>query len=60
MLSCGKDKKVAHEARPSVSLMFLLHFDALCDHYWTNARQHENFFFYVIKIKICEKSAFLF
>ena len=27
---CGK-KKVAHEAQPSVSLMFLSHFDILCD-----------------------------
>ena len=28
---CGKNKKVAHEAQPSVSLMFLRHFDVLCD-----------------------------
>ena len=28
---CGKNKKVAHEAQPSVSLMFLPHFDFLCD-----------------------------
>ena len=28
---CGTNKKVAHEAQPSVSLMFLLHFDVLCD-----------------------------
>ena len=28
---CGKNKKVAHEARPSVLLMFLPHFDVLCD-----------------------------
>ena len=28
---CGKNKKVAHEAHPSVSLMFLPHFDVLCD-----------------------------
>ena len=28
---CGKNKKVAHEAQPSVSLMFLTHFDVLCD-----------------------------
>ena len=28
---CGKNKKVAHEAQPSVSLMFLPHFDLLCD-----------------------------
>ena len=28
---CGTNKKVAHEAQPSVSLMFLPHFDVLCD-----------------------------
>ena len=28
---CGKNKKVAHEAQPSVSLMFLPYFDVLCD-----------------------------
>ena len=27
----GKNKKVAYEAQPSVSLMFLPHFDVLCD-----------------------------
>ena len=27
----GKNKKVAHEVQPSVSLMFLPHFDVLCD-----------------------------
>ena len=28
---CGKNKKVAHEAQPSVLLIFLAHFDLLCD-----------------------------
>ena len=28
---CGSNKKVAHKAQPSVSLMFLPHFDVLCD-----------------------------
>ena len=28
---CGKNKKVAHVAQPSVSLMFLPHFDVLCE-----------------------------
>ena len=28
---CGKNKRVAHEAQPRVSLMFLPHFDVLCD-----------------------------
>ena len=30
-LKCGKNKKVAHEAQPSASLMFLPHFDVICD-----------------------------
>ena len=28
---CGRNKKVAHKAQPIVSLMFLPHFDVLCD-----------------------------
>ena len=28
---CGKNKKVAHKAQLSVSLMFLPHFDIICD-----------------------------
>ena len=28
---CGRNRKVAHEAQPSVSLMFLPNFDVLCD-----------------------------
>ena len=28
---CGKNKTVAHEAQPSLSLMFLPHFDVFCD-----------------------------
>ena len=28
---CGKNKKVAYKAQPSASLMFLPHFDVLCD-----------------------------
>ena len=31
MSKCGKNKKVVHEAQLSVSLMFLPHFDVLCD-----------------------------
>ena len=31
MSKCGKDKKVAHKAQQSVSLMFLPHFVVLCD-----------------------------
>ena len=28
---CGKDKKVAHEAQPSVSLTLFLYFEVFCD-----------------------------
>ena len=28
---CGKNKKVAHDAQPSVALMFLPPFDVICD-----------------------------
>ena len=28
---CGKNKKVGHEAQPSVSLVFPPHIDVLCD-----------------------------
>ena len=31
---CGKNKKVAHEAQPSVSLMFLPHFDGKMPFYF--------------------------
>ena len=31
MSKCGKNKKVACEAQPSVSLMILPHFDVICD-----------------------------
>ena len=31
MLKCGKNKEGAHEPQASVSLMFLPHFDGLCD-----------------------------
>ena len=31
MSKCGKNKKVAHKPQASVSLMFLPHFDVLCD-----------------------------
>ena len=31
MSKCGENKKVALTAQPSVSLMFLPHFDIICD-----------------------------
>ena len=58
---CGKNKKVAHEAQPSVSLMFLPHFDVLCD-LLLNRRTAtwDLFVLYNKKIKIHEKNALLF
>ena len=38
---CGKNKNVAHEAQPSVSLMFLPHFDVLCDLLLNSARSFQ-------------------
>ena len=58
---CGKDKKVAHEAQPSVSLMFLPHFDVLCDLLLNRRTATWNLFVaYNKKLKYTEKNAFLF
>ena len=46
---CGKNKKMAHEAQPSVSLMFLPHFDVLCDLLLNRRSQHGIYLFYIIK-----------
>ena len=58
---CGKNKKVAHEAQPSVSLMFLPHFDVLCDLLLNRRTATWNLFvLYNIKIKIHGKNVLLF
>ena len=58
---CGKNKKVAHEAQPSVSLMFLPHFDVICDLLLNRRTATWNLFvLYNNKIKIHRKNAFLF
>ena len=58
---CGKNKKVAHEAQPSVSLMFLPHFDVLCDLLLNRRTATWNLFvLYNKKIKIHGKNALLF
>ena len=59
---CDKNKKVTHKAEPSVSLMFLPHFDVLCDHYWADPWQHGTYLFYIIKNVniIWKKSQFYF
>ena len=58
---CGKNKKVAHEAQPSVSLMFLPHFDVLCDLLLNRRTATWNLFvLYNKKIKIYGKNALLF
>ena len=59
---CGtENKKVAHEAQPSVSLMFLPHFDVLCD-LLLNGRTAtwKLLVLYNKKIKIYGKMAFYF
>ena len=58
---CGKNKKVAHEAQPSVSLTFLPHFDVLCDLLLNRRTATWNLFvLYNKKIKIHGKNALLF
>ena len=58
---CGKNKKVAHEAQPSVSLMFLPNFDVLCDLLLNRRTVTWNLFLlYIKKIKIHGKNALLF
>ena len=58
---CGKNKKVAHEAQPSVSLMFLPHFDVLCDLLLNRSTPTWNLLvLYNEKIKIHGKNALLF
>ena len=57
---CGKNKKVAHEAQPSVSLMFLPHFDVLCDLLLNRRTATWNLFvLYNKKIKIHGKMPFI-
>ena len=59
--TCGKNKKVAHEAQSSVSLMFLPHFDVLCDLLLNRRTATWNLFvLYNKKIEIYGKKIFLF
>ena len=56
---CGKNKKVAREAQPSVSLMFLPHFDVLCDLLLNRRTATWNLFaLYNKKLKYTEKLHF--
>ena len=58
---CSKNKKVAHEAQPSVSLMFLPHFDFLCDLLLNRRTATWNLFvLYNKKLKYTEKIPFYF
>ena len=59
MSKCSKNKKVAQEAQPSVSLMFLPHFDVLCD-LLLNRHGNMESVLYNKKIKIQGKNALLF
>ena len=55
----GKNKKVAHEAQPSVSLMFLPHFDVLCDLFLNRCTASWNLFvLYHKELKYTEKKLF--
>ena len=54
---CGKNKKVAHEVQLSVSLMFLPHFDVLCDLLLNRRTATWNLFvLYNKELKYTEKS----
>ena len=56
----GKNKKVAHEAQPSVSLMFLPHFDVLCDLLMNRRTATWNLFvLYNKQLKYTEKCLFI-
>ena len=58
---CGKNKKVAHEAQLSVSLIFLPHFDVICDLLLNRSTATWNLFvLYNKKLKYMEKNEFLF
>ena len=53
---CGKNKQVAHEAQPSVSLMFLPHFDVLCDLLLNRRTATWNLF---VKYLVCQAHGYL-
>ena len=58
---CGKNKKLAHEAQLSVSLMFLPHFDVLCDLLLNRRTATWNLFvLYHKKLKYTGKMPFYF
>ena len=58
---CGKNKKVAHEAQPSVSLMFLQHSDVLCNLLLNRRTATWNLFvLYNKKLKYTERMPFYF
>ena len=60
MSKCSKNKKVAQEAQPSVSLMFLPHFDVLCDLLLNRHMATWNLFYIIKKLKYTEKMPFYF
>ena len=56
----GKNKKGAHEAQPSMSLMFLPHFDVICDLLLNRRTATWNLFvLYNKKLKYPEKLPFI-
>ena len=61
MSKCGKNKKVALEVQGSVSMMFLPHFDVLCDLLLDRRMATWNVFVLCNKeLKYWEKKAFYF
>ena len=61
MSKCGKHKKVAHKAQPTVSVMFLPHSDVLGDLLLNRCMATWNLFvLFYKKIKIHGKNALLF
>ena len=60
MSKCSKNKKVAHKAQPSVSLMFLPHFDVLCDLLLNRHMATWNLFYIIKKLKYTKKMPFYF
>ena len=53
---CGKKKKVAHEAQPSVSLMFLPHFDVFSILFSHGKSSLKEFSFSIYAFVLCQSS----
>ena len=54
-LKCGENKKGAHKAQMSVSLMFLSHFDVVCD-LLVNRPRHWSWRIYLLDMITMQKN----